>query len=55
MTDVVLALEIWLLTSVLVAWMLCRAALVLRTPPLSTVELLAMQARRETAGAGDHG
>lgn len=33
MADVLYALEIWTLISVLAAWCLCRAALALRRPP----------------------
>ena len=39
-SDVLYAVEIWLLVAALSGWFLCRAALALRQPPRTFAELL---------------
>jgi len=50
MSDLLYAVEIWLLVGALVAWFYCRAAIRLREGPLDMVRLSAEAARLQERG-----
>jgi hypothetical protein len=52
MPDVLYVLEVWILVSLLMGWLFCRAALRLHSPPLTFADLVEAEHALRT-GAGE--